>query len=438
MKLKFRYLSVIVMNAVSVIALAQQTTYISLENALEKAKDRNASVRLSELDYKISKANYRQTDAMFLPQVTVGLNAVSTNNPLNAFGFLLQQSVVTSLDFDPAKLNNPGSRQNYSTGVEMRLPLLNLDMYYARKGAKLQEEAYKYKNQYTRDYIDYEIKKTYSQLQFAYKSTSILQATLEDVRQIYQSVNNFYAQGLIQQSDVLNAQVQINIVESALQKSKSGIGDVSDGLAFLMGDTLSGRIFMPDTLVKSLETNLSEGMLTERSDIKAIDKSVTASDMMVKSSRMNFLPKINAWGSFQYNDKKIFKFDSNSYMLGVNMSWTVFSGNQNRYKLKSAVLQRNKYQQEKDQYIDKSKMELESNMRELQNLTFEIKKCEASVAHAAEAFRIMNNRYKEGLVSTSDLLTSQAQLSQQRLLLAQSVMNYNITLSYHHFITNNK
>ena len=426
------------MTAVSVMALAQQTTYLSLENALEKAKDRNASVRLSELDYKISKANYKQTDATFLPQITVGLNAISTNNPLNAFGFLLQQSTVTSMDFDPAKLNNPGARQNYSTGVEMRLPLLNLDMYYARKGAKLQEEAYQYKHLYTRDYIDYEIKKAYLQLQFVYKSTDILQSTLDDVKQIYQSVNNFYKQGLAQQSDVLNAQVQINIVESALQKSKSGIGNASDGLAFLMGDTLSDRLFVPDTLVKAPETAPSEIMPVDRADIMAMDKSVMASDMMVKSSRMNFLPKVNAWGSFQYNDKKIFKFDSNSYMVGVNMSWTVFSGNQNRYKLKSAMLQRDKYLQEKEQYVDKSRMELESNMRELQNLTFDIMKCEASVDHAKEAFRIMNNRYKEGLVSTTDLLTSQAQLSQQRLLLAQSVMNYNITLSYHNFLTNNK
>lgn len=426
------------MTAVSVMALAQQTTYLSLEKALEKAKDRNASVRLSELDYKISKANYKQTDAIFLPQVTVGLNAVSTNNPLNAFGFLLQQSTVTSMDFDPAKLNDPGARQNYSAGVEMRMPLLNLDMYYARKGAKLQEEAYQYKTTYTRDYIDYEIKKAYLQLQFVYKSTDILQSTLDDVKQIYQSVNNFYKQGLAQQSDVLNAQVQINIVESALQKSKSGIGDASDGLAFLMGDTLSGRLFVPDTLVKAPDTAPSEIMPVDRADIMAMNKSVMASDMMVKSSRMNFLPKINAWGSFQYNDKKIFKFDSNSYMVGVNMSWTVFSGNQNRYKLKSAILQRDKYLQEKEQYVDKSRMELESNMRELQNLTFEIMKCEASVDHAKEAFRIMNNRYKEGLVSTTDLLTSQAQLSQQRLLLAQSVMNYNITLSYHNFLTNNK
>jgi outer membrane protein TolC len=438
MNLKLKYFIICVVSVVVLTSNAQQTTYLSLKSALEKAKGRNSSLKLSELEYKIAKSNYRQTDAVFLPQVTVGLNAMSTNNPLNAFGFLLQQSVVTSLDFDPAKLNNPGSRQNYSAGVDVRVPILNLDMYYARKGAKLQQKAYEYKNMYTADNVDYEIRKTYHQLQFAYMSNEILQSTLEDMKQIYKSVTGFYKQGLIQQSDVLNAQVQINIIESALQKSKSSIGDASDGLAFLMGDTLSGVSFVPDSLVQMAEERCFPDLLTERSDIKAMDMGVKASDMMVKSSRMNFLPKINAWGNFQYNDKKLLRFDSNSYMIGVNMSWTLFSGNQNRYKLKSAILQRDKYQLEKEQYVDRSRLEIERISRELKNLDFEIKMGKASVAKAEEAFRIMQNRFREGLVSTSDLLTSQAQLSQQRLLLAQSVMNYDITLSYHNFITNNK
>ncbi|SBV92668.1 hypothetical protein KL86DYS2_10403 [uncultured Dysgonomonas sp.] len=48
---------------------------------------------------------------------------MSTNNPLNAFGFLLQQQTVTATDFDPVKLNNPGARQDYSAKVEPKLPL---------------------------------------------------------------------------------------------------------------------------------------------------------------------------------------------------------------------------------------------------------------------------------------------------------------------------
>ena len=100
--------------------------------------------------------------------------------------------------------------------------------------------------------------------------------------------------------------------------------------------------------------------------------------------------------------------------------------------------QLDKYQKEMSQYLDKSRLEINKNQREIQNLMFEIQKNNASVAQSSEAFRIMNNRFKEGLTSTTDLLMSQAQLYQQRLLLAQSIMNFNIAQSYQEFLTNIK
>jgi len=435
MNLNIKYYITIGLLTVMYTVHAQQRKYISLSSALELSQRTNSSIRLAELEQKISNANYRQTDAIFLPQVTMGMNAVSTNNPLNAFGFLLQQSRVTSQDFDPAHLNSPGANQNYSSNIDVRMPLLNLDMLYARKGAKLQEEAYKYKTLYTKDYIRFEIQKVYAQLQLAYQSQYILQSTLNDVKQIYQSVNNFYNQGLVQQSDVLNAQVQVNTIESALEKAQSSISNASDGLKFLIGDTSSEDIYMPDSLVQERNKTSFASLSLGRPDVVAMQKAVDASNMMIKSSRMNFLPKINAWGSYQYNDNKAFKFKSDSYMLGISLSWNVFTGNQNRYKLRTAILQRDKYKEEMDQYIDKSRLEINKNIREIQNISFEITKDETSVAQAAEAFRIMSNRFKEGLVSTSDLLMSQAQLSQQRLMLAQAIMNFNITLSYQAFLT---
>ncbi len=435
MNVNIKYYIAIGLLTVAYTAQAQQRKYISLNSALELSQRTNSTIRLAELEQKISNANYRQTDAIFLPQVTMGMNAVSTNNPLNAFGFLLQQSRVTSQDFDPAHLNSPGANQNYSSNIDVRMPLLNLDMLYARKGAKLQEEAYKYKTLYTKDYIRFEIQKVYAQLQFAYQSQSILQSTLNDVKQIHQSVKNFYAQGLVQQSDVLNAQVQVNTIESALEKAQSSISNASDGLKFLIGDASSEDIYMPDSLVQERNKTSFASLSLGRPDVVAMQKAVDASNMMIKSSRMNFLPKINAWGSYQYNDNKAFKFKSDSYMAGISLSWNVFTGNQNRYKLRASILQRDKFQQEMDQYIDKSRLEINKNIREIQNISFEITKDETSVAQAAEAFRIMSNRFKEGLVSTSDLLVSQAQLSQQRLMLAQAIMNFNITLSYQAFLT---
>lgn len=417
---------------------AQPARYISADEAVEIAVKNNSNVKLSELDSKIANANYHETDAVFLPQITVGYTALSTNNPLNAFGFLLQQESVTAMDFDPAKLNNPGASQNYSTQVEAKIPLLNMDMIYARKGAKAQEEVYRYKAARTEEYIEFEVRKAYTQLQMSYQARGILQKSLEDVKQIHQSVNNFYNQGLVQKSDVLNAQVQVNIIETALTKAESNIYNASDGLCLLMGLENNDDVYIVDSLSQEQGLYQHRELSTFRADIMALNKAVDATNMMVKSSQMAFLPRINAFGSYGLNDSKAFKFRNDSYLVGINLSWTIFSGNQNRSKMKSAQFQRDKMQEELDLHVKKEQLELDKTKRDLNDSQTEINKQKVSVEQAGEALRILANRHCEGLASTTDLLMAQAQLSQQKLLLSQSIMSYNITEAYLDFLSKTK
>lgn len=417
---------------------AQDYRHITADEAVEIAIKSNSNIKMSELDRKVTNANYHQTDAVFLPQVTVGYTALSTNNPLNAFGFLLQQESVTAMDFDPAKLNNPGARQNYGTQVEAKLPLLNMDMIYARQGAKAQDDVYKYKAQRTKEYIEFEVRKAYSQLQMSYQARNILQKSLEDVKQIHQSVTNFQNQGLVQKSDVLNAQVQVNTIKAALAKAESNIHNASDGLHLLMGQEAGTEIYIADSLAQELELYSDRELSSFRSDIMALNKAVEASNMMLKSSKMAFLPRINAFGSYGLNDSKAFKFRNDSYLIGVNLSWTIFSGNQNRSKMKSAQFQRDKMQEELDLHLKKEQLELNKTKRDLNDSQIDINKQRASVEQADEALRILTNRHREGLANTTDLLMAQAQLSQQKLLLSQSIMSYNITEAYLNFLSTAK
>lgn len=431
---------IVTLNAIwfSLSIQGQNLPYISVDEAIGIALKNNSNIKISDLDRKVANANYRQTDAVFLPQITLGYTALSTNNPLNAFGFLLQQESVTATDFDPAKLNNPGAIQNYSTQIEAKLPLLNMDLIYARKGAKAQEEVYKYKAERTKEYIEFETRKAYTQLQMSYQAQNILQRSLEDVKAIYQSVTNFYNQGLVQKSDVLNAQVQVNTIETALAKAESNILNASDGLRLLMGLGTNDDVYITDSL--SLEVSLYQDreLASFRSDIMALSKAVDVAGMILKSSKMAFLPHINAFGSYSLNDSKTFRFRNNSYLIGINLSWTVFSGNQNRSKMKSTQFQRDKIQEELDLYIQKEELEINKTKRDLNDSQIEINKQKASVGQADEALRILSNRHREGLASTTDLLMAQAQLSQQKLLLSQSIMLYNITYSYLNFLSKDK
>ena len=423
---------------VSFLTQAQNLRHISVKDAVEIAVKNNNNVKISELDEKVANANFHQTDAVFLPQVTVGYTALSTNNPLNAFGFLLQQESVTAMDFDPSKLNNPGARQNYSAQVEAKLPLLNMDMIYARKGAKAQEEVYKYKTERAKEYIEFEVRKAYTQLQMSYQARNILQKSLADVKQIHQSVSNFYNQGLVQKSDVLNAQVQVNTIETALAKAESNIQNASDGLRLLMGLETSSDIYTTDSLSQEISLYQDRELSSYRSDIMALNKAVDATNMIVKSSKMAFLPRINAFGSYSLNDSKAFKFGNDSYLVGINLSWTIFSGNQNRSKMKSAQFERDKMQEEINLHIKKEELELNKTKRDLNDSQIEINKQRASVEQADEALRILSNRHREGLASTTDLLMAQAQFFQQKLMLSQSIMSYNITEAYLNFLSKTK
>lgn len=411
---------------------AQEIKHISMNEAVSIAIQNNHHVKTAEIDRKISHANYKQTDAVFLPQIELGYTALSTNNPLNAFGFLLQQESVTEMDFNPVNLNHPGASQDYVATIEAKLPLLNMDRIYARKGAKAQEKVYQYKVQRTKEHIEFEVKKAYIQLQFSYQAHRILKESLLDVIQIYESVNNFYNQGLIQKSDVLNAKVHVNTVESALAKAESNIYNASDGLCLLMGNP--PHLYSTDSLSQKEITTPASSLLTSRSDIMALYKALDASEMMIKSSQMAYLPRINAFGTYAFHDSKPLGFNADSYLIGLNISWSLFSGNQNRSKLKSSQLQRDRVQEELNHQVQQSQLEIDKTRRQLQDLQIEIDKEETSVEQAGEALRILTNRHREGLVSTTDLLMSQAQLAQQQLLLAQAIMSYNITQAYWDFL----
>ncbi len=435
MKRKKLIAAAVFLSCFSFLANAQESKYISLEEAIQVATKNNSNVKMAEFDTKTANANYRMTDAVFLPQVNLDYTALTTNNPLNAFGFLLQHQAVTAGDFDPARLNHPDASPDYSAKAEVKLPLLNMDQMYARKGSKAQEEVYKYKAQRTKQYVEYEVKKAYSQLQFSYMAKDILLQSLADVKQIHQSVTNFYNQGLVQKSDVLNAQVQVNTIESALAKAESNIRNASDGLRFLMGLELNGEVHSAEPLMQKGLLPTADFVAATRPDLMALGKAVDASDMMIKSAKMAFLPRINAFGAYQFNDGKPLKFGSDSYLIGINMSWNIFSGNQNKNKLKSYQFQRDKMAEEQVLQKNQSQMELYKTKRDLNDSQVEINKQQASADQADEALRITSNRFKEGLVSTTDLLIAQAQLSKQKLQLAQAIMSYNITQSYLEFIT---
>jgi outer membrane protein TolC len=278
--------AVILFNAGVLSVSAQDSTkLLSLHEAIAATLNNNKSIQLARLDENIAASGYKETDAIYLPQVGLSYTAMSTNNPLNAFGFKLQQKSITQNDFNPALLNHPGSTPDFTTKLEVQQPIINMDMLYKRKAAAKQTELYQYKTQRTKEYLTFEVQKAYLQLQLAYDAKKVLEEALQTTKSVYTFTDNHFKQGLIQKSDVLNAQVQVSTVESNLAKAKSNIRNASDYLSLLMGQN-NGIIYtVSNTLPAENQVNdTTTKVASTRSDFMAMQKAIEASDLMIKAN----------------------------------------------------------------------------------------------------------------------------------------------------------
>jgi outer membrane protein TolC len=414
---------------------AQEITPLKLQDALEVALKSNRELVIAKLDEEGSAAKFYQTNAVFLPQINISYTAFTSNNPLNAFGFKLQQQSITQSDFDPGRLNNPSATPNFMAKAELNQPLINLDMIYARNAAREQIGVYSYKTQRTKEYITFEVQKAYAQLQLAHEAVNVLTEALQTSNSIYTSTNNRFEKGLLQKSDVLQVQVQVAATESKLSEAKSSVKNASDYLSLLMG-AKTGIVYSTDSITLANDNQTDEQKIPEgRADFQAMKAAIRAQDLMIQSGKMAYMPKLNAFANYIINDKSAFGFGSNSYLLGAQFSWNVFSGTSAKYKVSEYRVGRSKLEQQLTYQKEQSQLELDKTNRQLNDASFATIQYEAAVSQASEALRILKNRFEQGLVSSNDLLQAQSSLSQQKLMRAQAIFQYNTTKSYLQFLT---
>lgn len=410
--------------------------YLKLEEAIEKAYQQNRAIQLAKMDETIAGSRLKQTDALYLPQVGLSYTAMSTNNPLNAFGFKLQQKSISASDFNPDLLNNPKGTPDFSTKLEVMQPIINLDLLYQKKAAEKQAEMYQYQTQRTKEAIQLEVQKAYLQLGLIHASIKVLEEALNTSRKVESFTDNRFKQGLIQKSDLLNAQLQVRSVETNLAKAKSNLGNASDFMSLLMGQT-TGQIYHVDEIAYSTatESGIIPIPLADRADFMAMQKAIDATDLSIVAAKKSYLPKLNAFGAYQLNDSRMLGFGANAYLAGVQLSWDIFKGNRTKNNIATQVLEKNKLSSQLLQQKEQAQLELGKTYRDLNNATYQRTQQEKAVEQATEALRILQNRYQQGLVNTTDVLMANTQLAQQQLALIQASYDKQISLAQIKFMT---
>jgi outer membrane protein TolC len=414
---------------------AQETVPVSKADILTKVAENNNAIKISEQEFNAARADYRQTNAIFLPNISASHTGITTTNPLMAFGSKLNQEILTQNDFNPALLNDPTQVQNFATKFEFQQPLVNLDGIYQRKAAKSTMEAMALKSERLSDYLNFEVEKAYMQLQLAYKGVAVLEKALKTVNDHKKIADNSFKQGYLQRADVLNVEVRVTEVQNQLQSAHSNVKNASDYLAFLMDDK-SGVVFMPTDSLSTLTTEINADKLSKnRADIQAMQMATNAYQAMNKADKMAFLPRLNAFGSYELYDDKLFNTDANGYLIGAQLQWNLFEGSKRIGKTQKSKAEFEKAKLEYEQYVSQSELDLNKARRMFLDAENKLKLTSLALAQSEESLRIRTNRFKEGLEKTSDLLGSETQYAQKELEYYQTIFEYNYAKAYLQFLT---
>lgn len=435
MKRKLLVTTAVFLGILSVLQ-AQEVVSITKLDVLNTVQEKNTSLKISNQEYLEAKAAYQQTNAIYLPNISASHTGIATTNPLMAFGSKLNQEIVSQNDFNPAFLNDPSQIENFATKLEIQQPLLNLDGLYQRKAAKSKMQAVSLQQERTADYLALEVEKAYMQLQLAYKGVAVLEKALQTALENKKLANNSFKQGYLQRADVLQVEVRVTEVKNQLQTAKSNVQNASNYLSFLMNDK-EYVIYTPsDSLSINTQNATIKTLVPEnRADIKALQLVSKAYSAINKADKMAFLPRLNAFGSYELYDDQVFQASANGYLIGAQLSWDIFQGSKRFSQVQKSKAAFKKSELEYEQYVSKSNLELNKATRMLQDAQNKLDLTALALEQTKESLRIRENRFKEGLEKTSDLLLAETLYAQKQLEYYQTIFEFNYAQAYVQFLT---
>ena len=401
---------------------------MSLSEALTLAHEHNWEIKKADFDLREAVADKNATNAAFLPQVEVSYSAAITNNPLAAFGYKLQQEIVTAADFNPALLNDPEDIENYNAQLLVQQPLINVDAWAAKRAAKIKVDALSYKGAYTKAFVELVVKKAYYGIQLAAAQKQVVEKALKAAESALKLTQDNLAQGYVKDADLMRVKVRVLELQSKYEDANDAVASSGEFLAYLLNH--QGAVIVPvDSLVAVQPLLLQETYaITQRNDVKSMAKVKEAYHKLSRYEKLKFAPRLNAFGTVNYHDNELLGTDAKSWMVGAKLQWTLFSGGKNISAAKKSKVRYLKAESDYNEYMAKSTMELNKAQRTLRIATIKLEAEDMARKQAAEELRIRFNRYEQGLERTTDLLVAEATAAEKELLYLNTLYNYNMAV----------
>ena len=403
---------------------------LSLSDAIARADSHAYANRMATADGDRQAAQKASTLRGLLPTMRAEGGYLRTTDPLNAFGFQLRQRSLTQASFDPARLNYPAPIGNFGTGLVMEQPLINADVWMGRSAAGKATEATDAAARWTRGSSRLDVVRAYYGGVLAGEKVAALEAGLAAARSHVRMAGSLLEQGMVTKSDVLLAEVKAGEVEAQLLSARGDRALAARQLALAMGTPDDTAFALPTALPSADEVRQLAAVADStapRADVEAARLGQEAARLDVKRAGAQLVPRLNAFGRWDWNDPDTPFGGKPSWTVGLMASWTFFSGYGELAQRREAQARAAGADAMAEAAEAQARLEVAARRNNLEVAVATLAISERAVRQSEEALRIVRRKYEGGLATVTELLETDALDTRSRLERAAAVYRVIVT-----------
>jgi len=389
----------------------------TVREAVRFAKANSPDSRLTRQRILAAQAMVDQARSAFYPQVGISTQYSQTDNPMYSFGNILNQGVFSqAIDF-----NDPGRTDDLSAEAVVQYRLYNgggnsAGLAMAEAGRTAVEMDYAT----LQGRLAYEVVRAFFTIVQARDTLQARQSELESIGAAVEVARARHAAGDLLRTELLNLEVQESGARENLIRAEHGLELAQRGFLNLLG--LENITVSLDTTEDGVAQPVSQQAQGRRSELQSLEAMVQAAEARLAQAESGRYPTADLFASYRLDSGFETDGSGSSWMGGVKLSYNLFDGHRTGAAIAEAQARLAEVR------AQQRKLELAVNL-EIEQARLALNQAEASlkvtgkmVELASENARLTRERFKEGVVLSSDLIDVENRLTdaQVRLALAKA------------------
>jgi outer membrane protein TolC len=407
---------------------AQEKTSLTLDEAIHLAWTKSNEVSLANTKVATKKYELQSIKNNQYPDLKVSgqyqrLAKASVDLKINKSSNAEPMPIVDQLMIAQVNANIP-----VFAGFKIQNSIKVYDNLYQAETATASQ---------TKEEIAMKVINNYASLYKAQKTIELLKENQKSAQQRATDFGDLEKNGIIPRNDLLKSQLQVSKIELSIDEANNNLNIVNFYLVTLLKLPVETKLEIRESdfanfKMDNIPTN-DEPALQNRKDLEAIRFQEKASQANIKIAKSGYYPSISLIGGYTALDLKNVVTIQNAMNFGVGISYDLSSILKNGIQVKLAESKSLEIQNSEAMLTDYIKIQVQ---KAIENYNLAIKQnvvYEQAVEQSAENYRIIKDKYDNGLSDTNDLL--EADVEQLSSKINKALAKANIIQKYYELLS---